>query len=235
MTFPKFHVWKVESIPRRCLLHRLYAAFLCHKMNYRRAPKVNQEFFLLRVKWDHTDDGRLPVTYSKALRVCLLSAISHRYQRRALRLTWHISSLYGNEKTNNDLEYHFFRLPIFRKSIISLGFPSISQILSCKISWVILSLWGRWQRHCCSYNPPPCSKLLRTKLYISLFQELENCDHISADGDSRYTIKSKCMQSSYKAKVTGRPQIFGFYFNRIPPQQSPLHTYRHFVFSHLST
>ena len=163
------------------------------------------------MKWDHTDDGRLPVTYSKALRVCLLSTISHCYRRRALHLTWHISSLYGNEKTNNDLEYHFFRLPIFRKSIISLGFPSISQILSCKILCVILSLWGRWQRHCCSYNPPPCSKLLRTKLYISLFQELENCDHISADGGSlRYTIKSKCMSLVTKLRWLEDHRSLGF-------------------------
>lgn len=57
--FQSFMSGKVESIPYRCLLHRLYAAFLCHKMNYRRACKVNQEFFVMCEVGSH---GRRQVT-----------------------------------------------------------------------------------------------------------------------------------------------------------------------------
>lgn len=71
MTFPKFYVWKVESTPYQCFFHILYAAFLYDKMNYQRVSKVNQEFFLLYIKWDHMGHWRLLVTYPKVLYVCV--------------------------------------------------------------------------------------------------------------------------------------------------------------------
>ena len=73
-----------HSIP--VLFHILYAAFLYDKMNYQRASKVNQEFFLLRIKWDHMGHWRLLVTHSEVLYVCLLSIISDLCWSWAFRL-----------------------------------------------------------------------------------------------------------------------------------------------------
>lgn len=47
MTFPEFHVWKMESTPNQYIFHILYTTFLYDKMNYWRVSKVNPFFFLL--------------------------------------------------------------------------------------------------------------------------------------------------------------------------------------------
>lgn len=167
---------KWKALPNQCIFHILHAAVLCMKMNYQTVSKVNQKFFLViyqvRPHWSLELTGH---QFQSALSVFIKYHFSF-----LLKLSF--SPLYGNEKTNNNTEYPFFRISIFQNPFMqNLMYNSL-----CHLA-------GRQQRQH-NHKPLPTPNSLAPN-YKSLFQKQEKCDAISADGDSQHTIKSICMKS----------------------------------------